>query len=556
MKSKKWLAFIFLTIFALVLSGCNFNSSDGDKDGKDKDNKDEGTTEGDSGETAQVLNVSASAEIPTMDSTKAHDGVAFNVLNNTNEGLYRQDENNESVLALAETHEESDDEVVHTFTLKETNWSNGDPVTAADFEYAWKRVMKEAGAYNYMLATAGIKNAEAIMDEEMDADDLGIKATGDYTLEVTLEAPNPLFETLLAFPTFLPQNQKFVEEQGDQYALEAENVLANGPFVLTAWTHEQGWTMEKNEDYWDADSVKLDKVETFVVKEPSTGANLFESGKIDRTILTSALVGQFEDSDDFEIEKESNIAFLRFNHNHPVLGNTEIRRAVNMAIDREGLTDVILQDGSSPLYGIVAGGYYMSPNDEDYRELNGDINKGTPEEATELWEKTLADLGETEVNVSINIADSESHKKVAEYLQAQLEDNLPGFKLDIKAVPFAQRLEIEKAITYDLSLSSWGPDYSDPMTYLDMWLKGGSSNRMDYDNPKIDELVMSAYTETDLEKRFTMLLDIEKVLLEDDAAVAPLYQTGTAILKRDTVKGLVKHPSGAEFSYKWAYIEE
>lgn len=556
MKNKKWLAFIFLTIFALVLSGCNFNSSDNDGGSKDKDSKDEGTKDGDSGEVAQVLKLSASAEIPTMDSTKAHDGVAFNVLNNTNEGLYRQDENNESILALAETHEESDDEVVHTFTLKETTWSNGDPVTAADFEYAWKRVMREAGAYNYMLATAGIKNSEAIMEEEMDADELGIKATGDYTLEVTLESPNPLFKTLLAFPTFLPQNQKFVEELGDQYSLEAENVLANGPFKLTSWTHEQGWTLEKNEDYWDADTVKLDKVEVVVVKEPSTGANLYETGKIDRTVLTSALVEQYEDDEDFEIEQESDIIFLRFNHNHKVLGNPEIRRAINMAIDRDGLTDVILQDGSTPLYGLVAGGYYLSPDQEDYRDLNGDINKGTPEEAKALWEETLDEIGEKEVTVSINIADSESHKKVAEYLQAQLEDNLPGFKLEIKAVPFAQRLEIEKDITYDLSLSSWGPDYSDPMTYLDMWLKGGSANRMDYDNPKLNELVGKAYGETDLSKRFDMLLEIEKILLEEDAAIAPLYQTGSAILKRDSIKDLVKHPSGAEFSYKWAYIEE
>ena len=408
----------------------------------------------------------------------------------------------------------------------------------------------------YMLVTAGIKNAEPIMNEEMDADELGIKATGDYTLEVTLESPNPLFTTLLAFPTFLPQNQKFVEELGDQYSLEADNVLANGPFKLVSWTHEQGWVMEKNEDYWDADNVKLDKVEVFVVKEPSTGANLYETGKLDRTVLTSALVDEYADDDDFQVIKESDIIFLRFNHSHPVLGNPEIRRAVNMAIDRDGLTDVILKDGSAPLYGVVAGGYYFSPDLKDYRDLNGDINKGTLEEAKALWEKTLSELGETEVAVSINIADSESQKKVAEFLQAQLEDNLPGFKLEIKAVPFAQRLEIEKAITYDLSLSSWGPDYSDPMTFLDMWLKGGSANRMGYDNPKLNELVAEARGETDLGKRFEMLLGIEKILLEEDAAIAPLYQTGAAILMRDRVKGLVKHPSGAEFSYKWAYIEE
>ncbi|WP_342514062.1 peptide ABC transporter substrate-binding protein [Sporosarcina sp. FSL K6-1522] len=550
MKRKTWLGFMFLAIFALLVSGCNFSSTE--KDTGDK--KDDGEKKED-GKVAQVLNLGVTADIPTLDSTKAHDAIAFDVLNNVNEGLFRQDENNQPVPILAEQHEKSEDGTVHTFTIKESTWANGEPVTAADFEYAWKRVMKEAGPYNYMLVTAGIKNAEPIMDEEMDAAELGVKAIDEKTLEVTLESANPLFETLLAFPTFFPQNQKFVEEQGDQYALEPENILSNGPFKLTNWTHEQSWKMVKNDTYWDAANVKLDEVNTIVVKDPSAGANLYETGKVDRVRLTSALIDQYADNKDFNIEQESGIVFLRFNHNHEILKNPDIRRAIGMAIDRQGLTDVILKDGSAPLYGVVAGGFYFSPEKKDYRELNGDFNKGTVEEAKALWEKALADTGQKELTVSLNIADSDEMKKVAEYLQAQLEDNLPGFKLEIKAVPFAQRLEIEKAIEYELSLSTWGPDYSDPMTYLDMWVNGSSSNRMDYSNPKIDELVQQARVETDLSKRYELLLSIEKVLLEEDYAIAPLYQRGAAILKRDTVQNLVKHPSGAEFTYKGAYIE-
>ena len=140
-----------MTIFSLIVSGCNFSSSSKDNEDKKEDGK-----EGD-GKVAQVLNLSATADIPTLDSTKAHDAIAFDVLNNVNEGLYRQDQSNQSVPALAEKHEKSEDGIVHTFTIRDANWSNGDPVTAADFEYAWKRVMKEAGAYNYMLVTAGIK---------------------------------------------------------------------------------------------------------------------------------------------------------------------------------------------------------------------------------------------------------------------------------------------------------------------------------------------------------------------------------------------------------------
>ena len=527
---------------ALLLSGCNFSNST-EKDDEDK-------------KVGQTLNVTEPADIPTLDSTKAHDGIAFTVLNNINEGLYRQDENNLPIKALATEHEESEDKVVHTFTLRDAKWSNGEPVTAQDFEYAWKRVMKDNSPYAFMFVTAGIKNAEAILNAEKDADELGIKAIDEKTLEVTLEAANPLFQTLLTFPTFLPQNQKFVEEKGDQYALEADGVLFNGPFKLVEWTHEQGWKYEKNEDYWDAKEVKLDNINVYVVKDPSTGSNLYETEKVDRVELSSALVDQYKDDANFQTMQESGLVFLRFNHNHPVLGNKEIRRAINMAIDKKGLTDVILKDGSSPLNGVVPAGFYNSPDNKDYRELNGDFNTGTVEEAQEAWTKGLKETGQKDVTVSINIADSDDHKKVAEYIQAQLEDNLPGMKLEIKAVPFAQRLEIEKAIEYDLSLSSWGPDYSDPMTYLDMWLKDGSANRMDYYNPELDKLVAQARIESDLAKRYEMLLALEKILLEEDAAIAPLYQEGESILIREKIKGVLVHPTGAEFSYKWASIEE
>lgn len=536
-KTKALLVFLAMV---LILSGCNFSNSEKTEDKK----------------TNQVLNVSVAADIPTLDSTKAHDGIAFTVLNNVNEGLYRQDENHMPIKALATEHKESEDKIVHTFTLRDSKWSNGDSVTAQDFEFAWKRVMRDASPYNYMFVTAGIKNAEAIMNEEKDADELGVKAIDEKTLEVTLESANPLFQMLLTFPTFLPQNQKYVEEKGDQYALEAGDILFNGPFKLIEWTHEQGWKYEKNEDYWDADSVKLDKINVYVVKDPSTGVNLYETNKVDRVTLTSALVDEYKDDENFANLLEPEIIFLRFNHNHPVLGNKDIRRAINMAIDKKSLVEVILKDGSTAVNGVVPAGFFKSPDGKDFRELNGDINTGTIEEAKKLWEKGLKETGQTEVTVSINIADSDDHKKVAEYIQAQLEDNLPGLKLEIKAVPFAQRLTIEKAIEYDLSLSSWGPDYSDPMTYLDMWLKGGSANRMDYYNPKLDALVAEARNETDLSKRYGMLLELEKILLVEDAAIAPLYQEGTAILMRNKIKKLLVHPTGASFSYKWTSIEE
>jgi len=548
MKRRKVIPFIiFLVVAALSLSGCGF--------GANKETGSNGTEKGNSGSKKQVLNVTASSEIPTMDSTKAHDAVAFTVLNNTNEGLYRQDKNNQPVLAMAEKDDVSADGLVHTFTIRDAKWSNGDPVTAHDFEFAWKRVLKEAGAYNYMFVTAGVKNAQAIIDGKKSADELGVKAEDDKTLQVTLENPNPLLETLLTFGTFLPQNQKFVEKMGDKYALEADNLLSNGPFKLTEWKHESSWKYVKNPTYWDAKSVKLDEINAYVVKDDATGLNLYESKKIDRVGLTAASVDNYRDDKEFKTNTLAGIGFLRFNLNNSILKNKNIRKAINFAIDKKGLTDIALNNGAVPLYGVVPKNYYFSPDKKDFRELNGDLLKGTKEDAKKYWEEGLKETGAKSVKLSINISDAESSKQMAEFIQSQLETNLPGFKLEIKAVPFEQRLEIEKSIKYDISLSTWGPDYSDPMTYLDMWVTGSSSNREDYSNPKYDALVEKARLETDKAKRYEMLLQLEKMLLEDDVAIAPLYQSGEAVLQHNNIKDLVEHPSGADYSYKWTYIE-
>src|SRR5699024_8500144 len=189
----------------------------------------------------------------------------------TNEGLYRADDNHEPQLALAGDVEVSDDETVHTFTLSEdAEWSNGEPVTEQDLEYAWRRTLEEGEHYAVMFVTVNVENAQEILDEEKDPDELGVEAEDDHTLVVTLENPNPLLEQLLTFPTFFPLNEDFVEEQGEDYGTEADKILSNGAFILDSWEHDKGWTLKKNPDYWDADSVELVEVNVNVIKDKST----------------------------------------------------------------------------------------------------------------------------------------------------------------------------------------------------------------------------------------------------------------------------------------------
>lgn len=538
--------FMLFTLVGLVLTGCNFSSS---KDTTSENDENSKTTK-----AKQVLNMVEASEIPTMDSSLAHDNVSFTVLSNVNEGLYRLGKASEPELAMAQDDQVSEDGLVHTYTIRDANWSNGDPVTAADFVFAWQRVFKETGQYGSMFETANILNASEIVTGEKQADTLGVKALDEKTLEVTLTTPNALLGQLLTFPTFLPQNQKFVESQGEKYALEADNLLYNGPFILSEWKHDASWKYQKNTKYWDADTVKLDEVNVFVVKEAATQLNLYDTNKVDSINLSSASVDQYKDDKDFITLADSEIFFLRFNHNHKALGNKNIRRAIDMSWDKQAHVDRILNNGSLALYGLVPKNFSTSPTGKDFRELNGELNHGDIKEAQAYLAKGLKEIGQDSVDITLTVSAVEGNDKTAEYLKNQLEKNLPQVKIKLKLVPVEQRYELESALEYEMVISAWGPDYIDPMTYIGMWVTKGSANRMDYSNPKYDALVKNISSEDDTTKRYEMMLEAEKMLFED-AAIAPLYQRGLAVLQRSTINGLVRHPSGPDFSFKWTEID-
>lgn len=533
--------FLLLTIiFVFLIVGCGFD---------DSSEKSEGT-KSDSGTDTATITLMEGSEIPSLDSSHAHDSVGFSTLNNINEGLYRGDENHEPQLALAETHDTNDDETVHTFTLRDSNWSNGEKVTANDFEYAWKRTLEVSGHYSDMFVTANVKNAQAILDEEMDSEELGVKAIDESTLEVTLESPNPLFKQLLTFPTFFPLYESFVEDEGEQYGTEADKVLFNGAFVLDSWEHDQGWVLKKNEDYWDAETVNIDKINVNIVKEASTGVNLWETDELDRVELSSSYVDEYESDDSYFTEERPSIVFMRVNHNEEAFQNEKIRKSLDMAIDKEGLTDTILNDGSKPLNGLVPKDFSFSPDDnEDFRDINGEYNEGSKEDAQNLFEEGLSEIDEDSLSFELTVSDDEAHQKTAEFIKNQLETNLSEITIEIKKVPFEARLEQEKAVDYDMVISTWGPDYNDPMTFLDMWTTNGTANRMDFSDEKYDELITNAREETDETKRYEKLLEAEDKLMKE-AHIIPLFQDVDALLMRQNIEGMLRHPAAPEFDYK------
>ncbi|MBP2242506.1 oligopeptide transport system substrate-binding protein [Cytobacillus eiseniae] len=556
MKIKGAIIIAFMLLVSSFLAGCYGGES---KQSSSTGEKSEG---GSSEELAeQVLNLVEGGELPTLDTLGLFDALSSRTMNNIFEGLYRLDSSHAPTPGMAESHEVSEDGKVYTFHLRtDAKWSNGTGVTAKDFEFAWKKAINPETLSTYSYLFNDIKNAAAIQDSEDSlygkVDEFGIKAVDDHTFQVELDHPVPYFLSLITYPVFFPQNQEFVESQGDKYALEVENLIYNGPFELESWEHEVGWVYKKNSNYWDVDTVKLDTINVKVVKEAATKVNLYDTGKIDLTEITSEFIDQYASTPDYSTLLKPEVFFIRMNQNNQYLGNVNIRKAIDMGWDKKAAAENLLNNGSVPAYYLVPKDFAFDESGKDFRAKYEGFNEEGVEKAKEYWEKGLEELGVDSIELEFLSYDSEERKRVSEYFKNQLETNLPGLTIKINQQPNKQKLELESTMQYDLTYSGWGPDFQDPITFIDLYLSDGPNNWSNYGDENFDHLVMEAKTNpTDTAKRWENMQEAEKILIEEDAAISPMYQSGLAQLKKPYVKGYVAHPFGVFASYKWTSIE-
>lgn len=512
----------------------------------------------------QVLNLIESGEIPTMDSVLNTDVVGGNVMNNVFEGLYRQGLEGELVLGMLEEEPKvSEDNLTYTFKIREdANWSNGDPVTADDFVYAWQRLADPtvAASYNYMIQDI-VENATEIIGGEKEPSELGAKAVDEKTLEVKLVRAVPYFKDLLTLPMYYPQNQAYVEELGDKFASNSDSLVYNGPFTLTEWDGTGlSWVYKKNEDYWDVDNVKLDTINFDVVKETSTALNLYETGGIDRMRLSGEYVQTQQDNEDLRVEPTSSVFYFKFNQERngqkTDLANENIRKGLAMAFDKEAYAETVLQNGSLPANGLVPQGLAVDPDTgKDFRDQNGDLLEFNVEEAQKYFKKGLEEIGKDNLTLEILGDDGENAKKSLEYMQGQLTQNLPNLEIKLRNVPFKVRLEADTKQDYDIEMSGWGADYADPINFLELFASDNGNNKSSYANDEYDALIKKSLSEVnDLEARWVGMLDAEKILMET-AGIAPIYQRYNSVLEKPYVKDIAAHLVGAEYSYKWAYVD-
>ncbi|MGG2066067.1 peptide ABC transporter substrate-binding protein [Bacillus sp. S14(2024)] len=537
MKEKLMMGVILAA--SLLISACSNNSS------KPKEVSEK-----------QVLHVTISEEIPSLDTAKSMNGTSSHVMQNIFEGLYVLDEKDNPVPGVAKSFEKSTDGKTYIFHLrKDAKWSNGDAVTANDFVYSWQRTVNPQTASQYAYMLFYIKNAEAINKGALAVDQLGVKAIDDVTLEVQLETPIPYFLNLLTLPIYLPQHKSFVEEKGSKYGLEPEDMIYNGPFVLSEWKHEQEFKLKRNDTYWDKNTVKLEEINFHIVKDTATAVNLYGTGSIDRTPINSSFVDKYKGKSDFYTTKDPAIAMLRFNQKNSALANTKLRQSISMALNKEAVVNHFLNNGATAAQGLIPEGYKNEKDGKDFRKENGDLAVYNVEKAKNFWEDAKKELGVEQITLEFLTYEQDQAKQTAEYIKGELEKNLQGLTIKIKPQPFKQKLQLEQTGQYDISMVVWGPDYKDPISYLELFTTDNPNNKMNYSNQHYDELINSAKNDLVLEeqKRWKAMQEAERILLED-AAVVPLYHTGSAYLQKEYVKGIEKHEFGGVYTYKHAYI--
>ena len=501
-------------------------------------------------------------DIVGMDSTVVDDAMSFNAITAITDGLTTVDVKGNTIPGIAKSWDVSNNGLTYTFHLRDAKWANGDDVTAQDFVYSWHRIIKNAGNYAYMLGSEGasIKNADSLIDLGTTATDeqlntLGIKATDDKTVVVDLEKNVPYFVGLMSFPCYFPQNQKFVEKCGKNYATKPEYILGNGAYKMTKWIKGNKATFTKNDKYYDAKSVKTKNIEMYLVQDPKTVAQNFDNGKVDYATINSTLVDKYKGKDTFKAIREGYLAYLICNFKADTTANKNLRHALSYAINRKDLCDNILKDGSQPATGFVPAQLCKSPSGKDFREESGKYVDYDVKKAQEYLDAAKKELGTDTITVDLLYGTDESPMDTfAEYLQGSFT-KLKGLKVNMVATVKKDRIYNREASgNFQIACTRWAPDYADPTTFLNVLASSNSNNYGKWENAQYNSLLKQAQNETDVNKRWNELLEAEKVMM-DDMPNIPVVQTGTAALQAKNVKGLVHNTVSTPYVFKYVTLK-
>lgn len=543
---KKKLLALTLTAFMgfSVLAGCSGSQP-----------ADGGDAAGDSAEP-KIVRHNLGADPQTIDPAlnSAVDGAIFLV--NVFEGLCKTDDKEKAVPGMAESWEVSEDGLTYTFMLRDAKWSDGEPVTANDFEYAWKRALDPVTAAEYAYQMYYLKGGEAFNSGEGSADEVGVKAIDEKTLEVTLESATPYFLELTAFPTYFPVRKDIVEADPEGWALNMDTYISNGPFKAVEWSHNDVLRVVKNENYYNADKVMLDGIDFYMIVEESTAMSAYESGEVDyiENIPTDQIPTLQESNEDFEIQPYLGTYFYVFNTSKEPVNDPKVRQALTLAIDRQAIVDVVTKAGQKPASGFVPEGMTLSDG-SSFRAAAGDFAippTANIEEAKKLLAEAGYPDGQGFPTIEVMYNTLEAHKAIAEAIQEMWKQNL-GINVELRNEEWKVFQETRTQGDFIIARHGWIGDYVDPMTFLDMWLSNSGNNNAQWKNDDYDQAIADSKKASGAD-RDALMMKAEKIMM-DDWITMPIYYYTKPTLLQPYVKNVHFSPLGFVF-YENADIQK
>lgn len=505
----------------------------------------------------KTFKVTIPGEPMTIDPNKSIETNGAAVIDQTSEGIYRRNANNKIVPGVVEKMvKPTENKTKYTFTIKKNaKWENGKPVTSQDFVTSLQRNADPATKSQATTSTEYIKNFKAINNGKMDKSKLGVHALNNRTFYIKLERPVPYID--YEFINYRPLNTAAIKKYGSKYGSNAKMTVANGAYSIKGWTgSNDSFRYVKNPHYWDAKNVKIKNIDVKVVKEDNTAQNLFKSGEVQLTNLNGQYVKANKNNKEEVVTKNGRNNYIYFNSKRKATANESFRKAISMVIDREALAKKVLQDGSTPSNNIVPKDYAKDPtNGKDFVDEVGNLVPTNVTKAKKYWKQAQKEIGKSKVNIDFLVDDTDTEKKVAEYMQSTVEKNLKGVTVSIVSVPHATHVSRDFKTDFDITTVGWGPDYPDAQNFLDGMQSENSINFSKTKDAKYDELMAkvndtSKYTEA---QRFEFEKQADKRLMEI-AAVAPTFQTAQAHLLSSKIGGLKWDTlSGASGQLQYAY---
>lgn len=527
-------------------------------------------------DSEQVLNT-IYFKVATLDTNDVTDSESSTILNAVQEGLVRNENDGsgeEVVAAGAESWEPSEDGLTWTFKLRKMNWSDGEPVVAQHYVDSFQRILNPDNGFAYSFLAYDIEGAEEYNTGKGSADAVGVKAVDEYTLEFKLKNPVPYFVSKVSYTVFHPIRLDIIEKLGDKYASDITERVYNGPFKIESWDNGNSMVLVKNDTYWDADNVKLQKVSMTNIKEFATQAQLFEAQELDITGAQTdyiepwterAKAGEFQNL----TGDDPSVFYLYFNQDsesaNGILKNAKIRRAIGLAIDRDVYTKDLVGRFQSA-YGLIPTA--INSGDDRYRDqveeplaADAKTHVNNKENLQKLFKEGLTELGLQADDLSkyeltyLASGDSELQKQRAEWMSQQISGNL-GIKINVETQgDWGIYLDTMDKQEFDFTMTGWGADYNDPMTFLDIWVSNGGNNHTGYASAEYDELLASIAKEADQAKVTEIYEKLESKLLEEDAVISPVYYNDKYTFYQNYVKDMQFPAFGSIYEFKHAYIE-